>query len=85
MLAGFFGAIGAAQAAHEMAVSSLPPRAVLVAAAAALCAVAFALVNTFVRLLVSSASCTQRRDKIWTAGQGSCPPARRARAGRQRS
>jgi len=74
-----------AEAAQELAVSSLPPRAALVAAAAGLCAVAVALVNTFVRRSISGASCTQRRDKIWTAGQGRCPPARRARAGRQRS
>lgn len=61
MPAGIVAAVLTAQMAREMATSSLPPRVVLATAAAGLCAAAFALVYTFVRLLGSATR--QRTDQ----------------------
>lgn len=51
MLTSVIAAVIAAELAGRMAVSSLPARAVLLTAAAGLCAIAFSLVSLFLRLL----------------------------------
>ncbi len=72
MPAGVVAAVLSAQLAREMATSSLPPRAVLVTAAAGLCGAAFALVYTFVRLLHAAARqrTDQPREALLHRGRG---------------